>query len=88
MNIQDQFNYSVEVPSTITRYQQYRTYSVRRFNERPTTERGYFYPTVSETKSTREMVPVKYAKPCYVDYPTYYGAIDPIVASYWQLNRP
>ena len=88
MNIQDHLDFSIKVPETVTRYQQYRTYSIRRFNERPTTERGYFFPTIAETKSTREMVPIKYSVPCYTDYPRIFGSLDPIVSSYWQLNLP
>lgn len=75
-------------PRLTTDYYVRKYYGIRRFNENETCERGYFYPTQTETKSSREMVPVKYSKPIYCDYPVIFGTIDPIVASYWQINRP
>jgi hypothetical protein len=75
-------------PKLVTDYWVGKYYGIRRFNENEGVERGYFYPTQTETKSSREMVPLKYSKPIYVDYPTIFGQLDPIVSSYYQLNRP
>ena len=88
MEINNYIDVNDKYQKPVTDYYVRKYYGVRRFNENITVDRGFFYPTVQETKSTREMVPVKYSKPCYVDYPMIFGAIDGIVSSYWQLNRP
>jgi hypothetical protein len=88
MEINNYVGETLSVGKSVTDYYVRKKYSLRRFNENLTTERSYFYPTVQEKTSSRELVPVKYSKPIYVDYPTIFGQLDPIVASYYQINRP
>ena len=86
MNIRNYLNYDIRVPQLQTEYDIYRQYGIRRAFKFPT-NRDFFSPT-SKTEFPREQVPIRFTVSPMVDYPVIYGAIDGIVASYWQTNLP